>query len=243
MPKRNTLDIAVVLVSRFVKNKSMIMRRNILLAALFLFSLPVLFFAQTDKLSVSPIEKTPAEHLKSLHSGKLIVRIPTYSAQIKHLSEKVNTSEKNADYYQKQLDKFKKEAAEIKESVISGFTSHYEFSDVLFIMDTSIHAFLEDYNSRHLYNTQGQQPQKLNKEDVYFCIKGNTSQYDRGNKEAWLIMDHEMKRLPYGFPYYVGERNAVQSVFTFFGSIFNQSFERSMEVIAARFNSNFHKRI
>lgn len=217
--------------------------RNILILFLTLSLNPLYAQVETDEGKRSSASMNAEDHLQALHTGVLIVRIPTYNAQIKHLSQSLGSSGGESQYLRKQLAKYQEKAVIDKEAIISAFQSEYDFSSVFYIMDSSMHNFMDSYDARYLYLMEGQQVQTFDKEDMYFCIYGNTSQYDRGNKAAWLIMDYRMAQLPFGFPYYVGERSAFQSFMSFFTSIFNKTYKRSMDTIASRFNHDFYKMV
>lgn len=213
-----------------------------------LFTIGLFFLTFTELhgaalVDYAPVEDiSPEEHLEILRDGVLIVRIPTYSAQIRHLSESINKSKKEEKYLRKQLASYKERAQKIKVDAVEAFANDYDYSEVYFIMDTAMTEFLKDYNIGRLYNPEGKDLKPFDKESILFCIEGNTSQYGNGNKSAWLIMNHNMERLPSGFPYYVGERNVIQSIFSIFSSVLNERYKRSMVVIAGKFNQQFYKK-
>ncbi len=184
-------------------------------------------------------QKTYREYLHDLHDGVLIVRIPTYSAQIEYLEKALEDNE--SKYMRKKLIKYKDKREKMKRDCIDGFQDNYDFSEVYFIADTSMSTFLATYDEEHLL--KGNSLASYDRKKLFFCIKGNTSQYSNGHKAAWLIMDYRMKPLPDRFPYYVGERNVVQSLFSIFTSIFGGTYQRSMAEIATKFNEQFYKKL
>lgn len=216
-------------------------RRVFLLAVLcILFTTP----AHTQDSTGMPIKENRRvpELLGDLHDGVLIIRIPTYNAQIDYLKKRVRNNNSGDLYFKEKLREYREKAHQIKEDCIEGFINHYDFSDVYFIPDTAMPAFLSTYDKEYLLETAGTELKEFKKEHIFFCIKGNTSLYSNGHKPAWMIMNYRQEPVTDRFPYYVGVRNVWQSIFSIFASFTDDSFKRPMSKIAEKFDKRFRKR-
>lgn len=156
--------------------------------------------------ALSAIAQSPrsvACHLASdLKSGTLLVVLKTDAKKLVWLKKfSSEGTEKDKNKYLKQYNKTIAQRDSLWKYVTLGFGQLYRFSDVVFMMDTSMQTFLKNRASCHFYNEKLSPTNQTLKGKVFVCKYGQLFE-DQGRNllNAWYVMNDTLGRLSKPFP-------------------------------------------
>ena len=148
--------------------------------------------------------KIACEHANKLKNGTLIIVLETQAkrlALIERLSKKPGTTEKDKEKYHKLLSTELAYRDTAWNYTILGFTELYKFSNVAFIMDTSLRVFLDHPENCKYYDRNLMQITSNLKGSIYVAQYGHIFENQSTSlTDAWYVMDSKLKRLAQPFP-------------------------------------------
>lgn len=180
-------------------------------------------------------EQRARESINSLKEGVLIVRLPSQQAKTDAIREVINTpgaSEAARKRLEKQLETAISSQREFNLNMMRAFREAYDFSDVLFIYDTST-SLLKTGNHSGIFldsSLQAQPGIRLEKAPYFILHFGSTSSETSDGVEAMIILDGQFKRLEKPFPFY----QRLNDFSAFIGSFLpkpNQKTEDALRIV------------
>lgn len=137
-----------------------------------------------------------------LKSGTLVVVLKTDSKKLMWLKKYATSgSEKSKSKFSKQLNKTLANRDSTWKYVTMGFSKLYRFSEVCFLMDTSLQQFIKDPSACSFYDEKLQKLNKMPGGKLFVCKYGHTFEDQSTNlQHAWYVMDSKLGRLQKPFP-------------------------------------------
>ena len=139
----------------------------------------------------------PANAIKELREGYLIIRFPTYKSKIDTLTAMTAraTDPKNKERLQKELQQTIEERDTLRADYIEAFKTRYTFSKVAYIFDYDAH----DLNTAHYYNLEGESMAvaDLSEGPLYYVFFERT---EEDALDALVVYNRNMKKVPRPFP-------------------------------------------
>lgn len=139
----------------------------------------------------------PANAIKELREGYLIIRFPTYKSKIDTLTAMTAraTDPKNKERLRKELQQTIEERDTLWADYIEAFKTRYTFSKVAYIYDYDAH----DLNTAHYYNLEGESMAvaDLSEGPLYYVFFERT---EEDALDALVVYNRNMKKVPRPFP-------------------------------------------
>ena len=139
----------------------------------------------------------PANAIKELKEGYLIIRFPTYKSKVDTLTAMSAraTDPKNKARITKELQQTIEERDTLWADYIEAFKTRYSFSKVAYIFDYDAH----DLNTAHYYNLEGESiaVADLSEGPLYYVFFERT---EEDALDALVVYNRNMKKVPKPFP-------------------------------------------
>lgn len=180
----------------------------LLIPVLLVFSAP-----GTAQIIKGKTNKSIAEQaIVDLRDGALVLRLTTYHNKITKLEEllaKPDMNEKDRKRLEKDLETTIRERDQYNTELVASFGTHYRFSAVYFMHDTSSVLLKSGKKSGFLLDQNLKiDPNITITQDSFFVIySGTLEATNSSGMEALIIMDSRFEVLPSPFPYYVKTNN------------------------------------
>lgn len=147
------------------------------------------------------------ESIKSLKEGTLIVRLPSYQAKVDALKDILSSTgpnHPNRKRIEKQLEQTLADRKEFNRNMIQAFREAYDFSKVLFMLDTAT-ASLKSGQVQGIFLDPGLgiDPGIRMEDPPFFILRfGSTSDMTTDGVEAMVVMNSQFEDMDKPFPYY-----------------------------------------
>lgn len=202
---------------------------------LFLFSTSLL--AQTEVVK----ETNTRIAIQELKEGALIVRLPSHAKKIAAMEELIqdkSVSKRNKENLKRQVTLIKQEAKLRNEAIVNGFTTAYDFSDVLFIYDSDTKALQGGKTQGIFLNEKLEIDNSIElQERPYLFVRfGQTDLSTTTGVEGMIITDKNLVDLRKPFPFYVREGGIRYLMDKIFDK--KNADMRNMPRMAAKLNGN-----
>lgn len=230
-----------------MKNATLKFTINAFIAFFLLGMTPQTSFAQWASASMTTYPKR-VKSIKSidhLKNGVLIIRLESKSNNIKKLSESIELDgidQKLRRQLKVQRAQMISERDQFNKNLMDAFHKDYEFSDFVFMMDTSTVHLLDGANDGIFLDKEGNIDPSISIEGKKpFILRiGKLSSENTTGIEALIVSDAELNDLQRPFPYYVNlnHRLMLKGLFSKKGSIRRDGDEMVKELMK-KFNS-FH---
>lgn len=139
----------------------------------------------------------PANAIKELKEGYLIIRFPTYKSKVDTLTAMSAraTDPKNKARITKELQQTIEERDTLWADYIEAFKTRYTFSKVAYIFDYDAH----DLNTAHYYNLDGESiaVADLSEGPLFYVFFERT---EEDALDALVVYNRNMKKVPKPFP-------------------------------------------
>jgi len=139
----------------------------------------------------------PANAIKELKEGYLIIRFPTYKSKVDTLNAMASraTDPKNKERISKELQQTIEERDTLFADYIEAFKTRYTFSKVAYIFDYDAH----DLNTAHYYNLEGESiaVADLSEGPLFYVFFERT---EEDALDALVVYNRYMKKVPKPFP-------------------------------------------
>lgn len=133
---------------------------------------------------------------QKLRESVLIVRVPVNGPKVRYLKTKIQETNETAKQYvlQQELEETEKDNQSRFEAIREVLKSHYSFSEVLILPDSS---FLDFDNNKKVkvYRTNGENNFLTKKPDTYFLLIAGE------NFDQWVLVNSDLKSVGAPFPY------------------------------------------
>ena len=153
----------------------------------------------------------PAQAVRDLNEGVLVVRLRTQSNKIGKLEEYLGRETPGTSAYERlaqQLEETIRETTLENDRLVSAFADLYRFSDVLFVYDTLAPRLKEDDPSGIFMREPGAIDPSLSLDGRPFLIASMgvivSGQAASGHDESLVVYDRRFNALPRPFPGYQG---------------------------------------
>ena len=194
---------------------------KILPASVFIFSFLSFSFGQTslpmdlENLSSSEREEMAFQSIHDIYEGVLVVRLSSNFRKAKILERQIKDTYSSVEQrllYKKMLEKSNAETRENNELLMAAFSDNYDFSEVFFIYDTTLH-YLTEGNKKGIFLGQDLKiDSTINLAARPYRMARYGSPLTEGFHDmvGMVIMDNKYQDLPPPFPYKsIGFRSAV----------------------------------
>lgn len=170
-------------------------------------------FAQIQTANIS-LQTEAEEAIHELKAGVLIVRLPSYRKKIAAMQELMQdktVSKSNKENLKKQITLVQQDAHLRNLSIVEGFQSVYDFSEVLFIYDHHTKAVQEGNTAGIFLNERLKIDEsiQLNNRPYLFARFGKTDTNTTTGLEGIIITDRNLQDLTKPFPAYVRESSLM----------------------------------
>lgn len=162
----------------------------------------LLLFVYQKQLLAQSKRSVACKLASDLKSGTLVVVLKTNSKKLMWLEKFARTGNENSQRkFSRQLNRTIADRDSSWKYITLGFSQLYRFSEVAFLMDTSISDFLEDPKSCAFYDAKLQRINKPLTGSLFVCKYGHTFEDQSTNlQHAWYVMDAKLHRLQKPFP-------------------------------------------
>jgi len=196
--------------------------------AIFLLGLPEVSYGQwaSANMTTYPKRENNIKSIDLVKKGVLVVRLESKRNNIEKLSESIELE----DIDQKLRRQLKVQRAQMIEDrnkfnneLIAAFEEHYEFSDYVFMMDTSaVHLMNGAREGIFLDKSLNVDPSiSIKGKDFLIMRIGKLSSENTTGIEALIFSDHNLVDLQRPFPYYINlnHRLVLKGLFSRKGSL------------------------
>ena len=216
-----------------------------------IFVIKLLFFSSVlagaqESLEHSGKErkKIAAEQIKKLREGVLVVRLPSNQRKIDALQALIDGGELNEKDQQRmegQLNETIENTRKANKRIITGFNQHYNYSEVVFMLDTAVHALKRgQHTDIFLNDSLVLDPAiKLKGRDFFILRFGKLSQENSTGFQAIILSDANFKDLYKPLPYFV----RINRLGSIIGTILPrpEQAQRNVDKIVIKLNKNLRR--
>ena len=211
-----------------------------------LFSTNLSFSQEEETLSNKERKAEALEQIKKLHSGTLVVRLPSNAKKIAALQGLIDRGKLKKKAQRRTVEKLettKKSTRSFNLTMMQALKENYHFSELLFIYDTASVALKNgQYEGIFLNDSLAIDPDIELKNDTFLGLRfGNTKSEDGQSIDAMVVMNRQLKDLSPPFPYYVRMNNIFAILGTFLPEQSKVSIVKATQKLNARLNS-FYRR-
>ena len=228
-----------------MKNASLKFTINTLIAIFLLGMIPQVSYSQWASASMTTYPKR-VKSIKSIDyikKGVLVIRLESKSNNIKKLTESIELKEidnKLRRQLKVQRAQMISDRDKFNNDLMDAFYKDYEFSDFVFMMDTSSVHLLDGVTEGIFLDKEGNIDPSISIKDkkMYIMRIGKLSSENTTGIEALIFSDDKLNDLQRPFPYYVNlnHRLMLRGLFSKKGSI-RRDGEDLVEEVTKKFNS------
>ena len=189
----------------------------------------------------------PKEHAEAaiadLKNGVLVIRLKTGNAQLQALrrvADSPHVSEKIRKKFEKKIVEKTRKIKEENEWLRESLKEEYDFSEILYIADTSAHLLKEGISSGYFLNENNRPDTSLSLHGRPYLVAfyGDSASPAKNGVEGLVVLDKNFKELSEPFPHFIG----VSTTRKLFGRFFNKKADiEFFKLMARRFNEKLKK--
>ena len=202
---------------------------NVLKKLLFLFFfLPVLGFGQGDPpgviydtLGTEARTDMAKKAIKDLKNGVLVVRLKSGNSQMKameRVANSPNVAAKDKERFELKMAALRKSIQAENERLIKSLQAHYLFSEVLYIMDTSIYLLKENIQNGYFLNEQMEVDTSISLRYRNYLVAyyGAPLSSQKNGMEGIVVLDRDLIEMTDPFPFFTGISTSRKELGKFF---------------------------